>query len=55
MFVCLCKPTLMSASAGCAFVCYSGGRNIVVMGSSFDLIQTAIMRVGGDGVTAFEV
>uniref|UniRef100_A0A4W6D302 Plexin b2b n=1 Tax=Lates calcarifer TaxID=8187 RepID=A0A4W6D302_LATCA len=39
------------------YVCvfFSGGRNIVVTGSGFDLIQTAIMRVHGDNSTAFEV
>ncbi|XP_068168450.1 plexin-B2b [Antennarius striatus] len=35
-----------------SFVC--GGRNIVVTGSGFDLIQRAIMKVDRDNQTAFE-
>ncbi|XP_019934621.2 plexin-B2b [Paralichthys olivaceus] len=35
-----------------SFVC--GGRNIVVTGSGFDLIQTAVLMVNGDNSTAFE-
>lgn len=34
---------------------FSGGRNIVVTGSGFDLIQTAVMKVQGDNSVAFEV
>uniref|UniRef100_A0A665XB11 Sema domain-containing protein n=1 Tax=Echeneis naucrates TaxID=173247 RepID=A0A665XB11_ECHNA len=33
----------------------SGGRNIVVTGSGFNLIQTAVMKVQGDNFTAIEV
>lgn len=36
-------------------MCFSGGRNIVVIGSGFDLIQTAVMKVQGDNVTTLEV
>uniref|UniRef100_A0A665XB86 Sema domain-containing protein n=1 Tax=Echeneis naucrates TaxID=173247 RepID=A0A665XB86_ECHNA len=36
-----------------SFVC--GGRNIVVTGSGFNLIQTAVMKVQGDNFTAIEV
>ncbi|KAI3371138.1 hypothetical protein L3Q82_023765 [Scortum barcoo] len=36
-----------------SFVC--GGRNIVVTGSGFDLIQTAVLRVHGGNLTSFEV
>lgn len=41
----------------CVCVClfFSGGRNITVTGSGFDLIQTAVMKVHGDNLTAFEV
>ncbi|XP_065813093.1 plexin-B2b [Labrus bergylta] len=35
-----------------SFVC--GGRNIVVTGSSFDLIQTAVLKVERDNSTSFE-
>ncbi|KAM7414940.1 hypothetical protein PAMA_019658 [Pampus argenteus] len=35
-----------------SFVC--GGRNIEVTGSGFDLIQTAVMKVQGDNLAAFE-
>uniref|UniRef100_A0A8C4HTN9 Plexin b2b n=1 Tax=Dicentrarchus labrax TaxID=13489 RepID=A0A8C4HTN9_DICLA len=35
--------------------CTVGGRNIVVTGSGFDLIQTAVMKVHGDNSTAIEV
>lgn len=34
---------------------FSGGRNIVVTGSGFDIIQTAVLKVNGDNSTAFEV
>ena len=39
------------------FFCFrfSGGRNIVVTGSGFDLIQTAVMKVQGKNLTAMEV
>lgn len=36
-------------------VCFSGGRNIVVTGSGFDLIQTAVMKVHRDNSTSSEV
>ncbi|KAK5867082.1 hypothetical protein PBY51_011601 [Eleginops maclovinus] len=36
-----------------SFVC--GGRNIVVTGSGFDLIQTAVLRVQGDNSQVFEI
>uniref|UniRef100_A0A669BT93 Plexin b2b n=1 Tax=Oreochromis niloticus TaxID=8128 RepID=A0A669BT93_ORENI len=39
----------------CLFVCFSGGRNIVVTGSGFDIIQTAIMKVQGGNWSASEV
>uniref|UniRef100_A0A672Z805 Plexin-B2-like n=1 Tax=Sphaeramia orbicularis TaxID=375764 RepID=A0A672Z805_9TELE len=41
----------------CVFVCvfFSGGRNIVVTGSGFDLIQTALIKVQGDNSLAIEV
>ena len=34
---------------------FSGGRNIVVTGSGFDLVQTAVLKVQGDNSQAFEV
>lgn len=34
---------------------FSGGRIIVVTGSGFDLIQTAVMKIQGENMTAFEV
>uniref|UniRef100_A0A8D3DRN3 Plexin b2b n=1 Tax=Scophthalmus maximus TaxID=52904 RepID=A0A8D3DRN3_SCOMX len=39
----------------CLCVSFSGGRNIVVTGSGFDLIQSAVMMVRGDNSTTFEV
>lgn len=46
--------------AACLYVCllfcvFSGGRNIVVTGSGFDLIQSAVMMVQGDNMKAYEV
>uniref|UniRef100_A0A4W6D2M4 Plexin b2b n=2 Tax=Lates calcarifer TaxID=8187 RepID=A0A4W6D2M4_LATCA len=46
------NPIILDHHPKGSFVC--GGRNIVVTGSGFDLIQTAIMRVHGDNSTAFE-
>lgn len=37
------------------FCVFSGGRNIVVTGSGFDLIQNAIMKVQGDNSSTVEV
>ncbi|KAK1887996.1 Plexin-B2, partial [Dissostichus eleginoides] len=36
-------------------VTVNGGRNIVVTGSGFDLVQTAVLKVQGDNSQAFEV
>uniref|UniRef100_A0A3B4YIV1 Plexin b2b n=1 Tax=Seriola lalandi dorsalis TaxID=1841481 RepID=A0A3B4YIV1_SERLL len=47
------NPNILDHHPKGSFVC--GGRNIVVTGSGFDLIQTAVMKVQGDNVTAFEV
>uniref|UniRef100_A0A3B4VMQ4 Plexin b2b n=1 Tax=Seriola dumerili TaxID=41447 RepID=A0A3B4VMQ4_SERDU len=47
------NPIILDHHPKGSFVC--GGRNIVVTGSGFDLIQTAVMKVQGDNVTAFEV
>lgn len=46
------NPTVLSHYPEGSFVC--GGRNIVVTGSGFDLIQTAVMKVQGDNSVAFE-
>uniref|UniRef100_A0A7N6FDJ5 Sema domain-containing protein n=1 Tax=Anabas testudineus TaxID=64144 RepID=A0A7N6FDJ5_ANATE len=46
------NPTILDHEPKGSFVC--GGRNILVTGSGFDLIQTAVMKVQGDNVTAFE-
>uniref|UniRef100_A0A7N8XJR3 Plexin b2b n=1 Tax=Mastacembelus armatus TaxID=205130 RepID=A0A7N8XJR3_9TELE len=53
--VCLCSYMLCVLVFIHMFVCFSGGRNIVVTGSGFDLIQTAVMKVHGDKSTAIEV
>lgn len=37
------------------FLYFSGGRNIVVTGSGFDLIQTAVMKVQAGNITTIEV
>ncbi|XP_028304357.1 plexin-B2b [Gouania willdenowi] len=34
---------------------HCGGRNILLTGSGFDLIQKAVMRVQGDNLSAFEI
>ncbi|XP_022611595.1 plexin-B2 [Seriola dumerili] len=47
------NPIILDHHPKGSFVC--GGRNIVVTGSGFDLIQTAVMKVQGDNVTAFEM
>uniref|UniRef100_A0A3Q3JHN6 Sema domain-containing protein n=1 Tax=Monopterus albus TaxID=43700 RepID=A0A3Q3JHN6_MONAL len=47
------NPTVLDHTPKGSFVC--GGRNIVVTGSGFDLIQTAIMKVQGDKSTALEI
>lgn len=41
----------------CPYMCFlfSGGRNILVTGSGFDLIQTAVMMVQGENFTVSEV
>ncbi|XP_040893585.1 plexin-B2b [Toxotes jaculatrix] len=46
------NPVVLDHHPKGSFVC--GGRNIVVTGSGFDLIQTAVMKVLGDNSTAFE-
>lgn len=66
---CVCLPITLPMSLslwGCVYlcwfnvfvavhVCFSGGRNIVVTGSGFDLIQTAVMKVQGENSAALEV
>nr|XP_061813289.1 plexin-B2-like [Nerophis lumbriciformis] len=47
------NPTVLDYQPKASFVC--GGRNIVVTGSGFDIIQRAIMMVQGDNSTSFEV
>uniref|UniRef100_A0A8C4HT78 Plexin b2b n=1 Tax=Dicentrarchus labrax TaxID=13489 RepID=A0A8C4HT78_DICLA len=47
------NPIVLDHNPKGSFVC--GGRNIVVTGSGFDLIQTAVMKVHGDNSTAIEV
>uniref|UniRef100_A0A3Q3ND71 Plexin b2b n=1 Tax=Mastacembelus armatus TaxID=205130 RepID=A0A3Q3ND71_9TELE len=47
------NPIVLDHQPKGSFVC--GGRNIVVTGSGFDLIQTAVMKVHGDKSTAIEV
>ncbi|XP_061577070.1 plexin-B2b [Cololabis saira] len=46
------NPTVLDHNPKGSFVC--GGRNIVVTGSNFDLIQTAVMKVQGDNSSAVE-
>ncbi|KAM6937193.1 plexin-B2b [Xenentodon cancila] len=46
------NPTVLDHNPKGSFVC--GGRNIVVAGSGFDLIQTAVMKVQGDNSSAVE-
>ncbi|XP_062277642.1 plexin-B2b isoform X1 [Scomber scombrus] len=46
------NPIVLDHQPKGSFVC--GGRNIVVTGSGFDLIQTAVMKVQGDNAAAFE-
>ncbi|KAM3608882.1 uncharacterized protein V6R79_006210 [Siganus canaliculatus] len=46
------NPTVGDHQPKRSFVC--GGRNIVVTGSGFDLIQTAVMKVQRNNVTSFE-
>uniref|UniRef100_A0A8C5HGP9 Sema domain-containing protein n=1 Tax=Gouania willdenowi TaxID=441366 RepID=A0A8C5HGP9_GOUWI len=50
--VCVCVCVCLCV---CVCVCCSGGRNILLTGSGFDLIQKAVMRVQGDNLSAFEV
>uniref|UniRef100_A0AAX7THJ5 Sema domain-containing protein n=1 Tax=Astatotilapia calliptera TaxID=8154 RepID=A0AAX7THJ5_ASTCA len=47
------NPTVQDHQPKASFVC--GGRNIVVTGSGFDIIQTAIMKVQGGNWSASEV
>uniref|UniRef100_A0AAZ1XDH5 Sema domain-containing protein n=1 Tax=Oreochromis aureus TaxID=47969 RepID=A0AAZ1XDH5_OREAU len=47
------NPTVQDHHPKASFVC--GGRNIVVTGSGFDIIQTAIMKVQGGNWSASEV
>ncbi|XP_014842933.1 PREDICTED: plexin-B2 [Poecilia mexicana] len=47
------NPTVSDHQPRGSFVC--GGRNIVVTGSGFDLIQTAVMKVQGDNSSSVEV
>ncbi|XP_033823634.2 plexin-B2b [Periophthalmus magnuspinnatus] len=46
------NPTIQSHHPQSSFVC--GGRNIVVTGSGFDLIQTAVIKVQGENSIALE-
>ncbi|CAB1416660.1 unnamed protein product, partial [Pleuronectes platessa] len=46
------NPIVLDHQPKGSFVC--GGRNIVVTGSGFDLIQTAVLMVTGDNSTALE-
>ncbi|XP_062246095.1 plexin-B2b [Platichthys flesus] len=46
------NPIVLDHQPKGSFVC--GGRNIVVTGSGFDLIQTAVLMVTGDTSTALE-
>lgn len=39
----------------CVYFLFSGGRNILVTGSNFDIIQTAVMMVQGENFTVTEV
>ncbi|XP_005927853.3 plexin-B2 [Haplochromis burtoni] len=47
------NPTVQDHQPKTSFVC--GGRNIVVTGSGFDIIQTAIMKVQGGNWSASEL
>ncbi|XP_035770270.1 plexin-B2b [Neolamprologus brichardi] len=47
------NPTVQDHQPKASFVC--GGRNIVVTGSGFDIIQTAIMKVQGSNWSASEL
>ncbi|KAG8012260.1 Plexin-B2, partial [Nibea albiflora] len=47
------NPSVQDYHPKGSFVC--GGRNIVVTGSGFDLIQNAVMKVQGDNMEAHEV
>lgn len=56
------EALLVFSVCACVFFLYiffqfnsSGGRNIVVTGSGFDLIQTAVMKVQVGNLTAIEV
>lgn len=63
VFVFLCLPYMLGCVCGlhanvfcCWLFCFgSGGRNIVVTGSGFDFIQTAVMKIHGNNMTAVEV
>uniref|UniRef100_A0A672Z832 Plexin-B2-like n=1 Tax=Sphaeramia orbicularis TaxID=375764 RepID=A0A672Z832_9TELE len=46
------NPTVLDHNPKGSFAC--GGRNIVVTGSGFDLIQTALIKVQGDNSLAIE-
>ncbi|XP_028440237.1 plexin-B2b [Perca flavescens] len=46
------NPIMLDHHPKESFVC--GGRNIVVSGSGFNLIQTAVLKVHGDNFEAFE-
>ncbi|KAF3688592.1 Plexin-B2 MM1 Precursor [Channa argus] len=46
------NPIVVDHQPKGSFVC--GGRNIVVIGSGFDLIQTAVLKVEGDNSRFFE-
>ncbi|TMS05053.1 Plexin-B2 [Larimichthys crocea] len=46
------NPIVLDHQPKGSFVC--GGRNIMVTGSGFDLIQTAVMMVQGDNMKAYE-
>uniref|UniRef100_A0A665XBS7 Sema domain-containing protein n=1 Tax=Echeneis naucrates TaxID=173247 RepID=A0A665XBS7_ECHNA len=48
-------PSIIVTHTRDFFFCVHGGRNIVVTGSGFNLIQTAVMKVQGDNFTAIEV
>uniref|UniRef100_A0AAQ4P2Z2 Plexin b2b n=1 Tax=Gasterosteus aculeatus aculeatus TaxID=481459 RepID=A0AAQ4P2Z2_GASAC len=51
-FLFLDNPVVLDHLPKASFVC--GGRNIVVTGSGFDLIQTAFLKVQADNSIAFE-
>uniref|UniRef100_A0A1A7XSY0 Plexin b2b n=2 Tax=Iconisemion striatum TaxID=60296 RepID=A0A1A7XSY0_9TELE len=46
------NPTVLDHEPKTSFAC--GGRNIVITGSGFDLIQTALMKVQGENSSAVE-